>query len=189
MHRLDTGKQVICINSFHPMYAERVAADEDPLVARVRRAALRFSFLQAVSILDGRVFCGGGVKKLRDAVYGASQTPHVLLANGYLDKRFDNRFKGFSLAHNASDEMRRIWERITSERHAEVSSTVADIDSIVPDSQQHAERARELRLSYSACALVLTTFPLCKTCVPLCHPSRRLEQDRKSWTRQIGRKL
>jgi hypothetical protein len=49
LYQLDSGKKVITICGFHPMHAMRYAAGEGAVVERIREAALRFSFLQAVS--------------------------------------------------------------------------------------------------------------------------------------------
>jgi len=61
LYQLESGRKVITIGSFHPMHAMRYAAGEGAVVKRIREAALRFSFLQAVSILSGRIIRGPGV--------------------------------------------------------------------------------------------------------------------------------
>jgi hypothetical protein len=122
LHRLENGKQVVVICGFHPMYAMRYAANEDCAVLRIRKAGLRFAFLQAMSILRGKVIRGRGVQKLQDAVYGASQTPHMLLASGLLDPSLDNRFRGIFLADNADLGFKRKWQEVMSRKSAEVSN-------------------------------------------------------------------
>lgn len=121
LYRLESGKQVITICGFHPMYAVRYAAGEDPVIERIRTAALRFSFLQAVNILSGRVIRGRGVQKLQDAVYGASQSPHMLLTSGLLDSSLDDRFKGIFLAHNSAPRFKRMWQEMMVKKLDEVS--------------------------------------------------------------------
>lgn len=61
LHKLRTGKQVIVVNSFHPMYALRFAEGSD--VAQLRQAMIRFNILQAVN----RVIVGNGETKLPQA--------------------------------------------------------------------------------------------------------------------------
>ena len=124
LYRLGNGKQVVVICCFNPMYVKRYAIDEDRIIVRIRQAALRFTFLQAVNIFNRRVFRGPGVQKLRDAVYGASRSPHTLLPNGTLDPSLDDRFKGFTLAPNATPEFMQ-WQKMMSEKSEEVSLAIA----------------------------------------------------------------
>jgi hypothetical protein len=115
LYRLESGKTVITICGFHPMHATRYAAGEGAVVKRIREAALRFSFLQAVSILSGRIIRGPGVRKLQDAVYGASRSPHMLLPSGLLDQSLDDRFRGVYLAHNATTRFKQMWQKMMAE--------------------------------------------------------------------------
>lgn len=120
LYRLESGKQVITICGFHPMHAMRYAAGEGAVVRRIRKAALRFSFLQAVNILSGRIIRGPGIRKLQDAVYGASRSPHMLLASGLLDRSLDDRFKGIFLAHNATTEFKQMWQEMMAKKLEQV---------------------------------------------------------------------
>jgi hypothetical protein len=120
LYRVESGKQVITICGFHPMHAMRCAAGEDAVVRRIRTAALRFSFLQAVNILSGSIIRGPGIEKLQDVVYGASRSPPLLLASGRLDKSLDDRFKGIFLAHNATPEFKQKWRDMMAEKSDQV---------------------------------------------------------------------
>jgi hypothetical protein len=111
---------VIVICGFHPMYEMGYTADEAPVIARIRKAALRFVFLQAINILNGRVICGPRVRKLQDAVYEASRSPHMLLASGLLNSSLDDRFKGIFLAENASPGFKHKWQKAMAAKKAEV---------------------------------------------------------------------
>lgn len=102
------------------MHSMRYAAGEGAVVKRIREAALRFSFLQAVSILSGRIIRGSGVRKLQDALHGASQSPHMLLPSGLLDRSLDDRYKGVYLAHNATTEFKQMWQEIMAEKSEQV---------------------------------------------------------------------
>lgn len=118
LHPRPDTKEMIVIHAFHPMHA-RYVAGEDQIVGRVRRAALRFAFLQAVNILNGHFIQGPGVKQLQDALYGASQTP--LLQNGNLDRSVDHRFQGVFLSPRAKPEFRRRWKKMMAENKQKVS--------------------------------------------------------------------
>lgn len=119
LRKLNNAKEVIVVNAFHPMYA-RYLPDNEPLVARVRSEALRFTFTQAVNILNGRVIRGPGVRKLRDALFGAHHTPHRLTRNGMLDASLDDRFKGVFLSPKATPSFKQLWDAMMEEKAAEV---------------------------------------------------------------------
>ena len=119
LHRRPGSKEMIVIHAFHPMHAKYVPNGEK-VVERIRRAALRFAFLQAVNILNGRIIRGPGVRKLQDALHGASQTPHLLLQNGKLDRSLDRRFQGMYLSSEATPELRRFWEEMMAKKEEEV---------------------------------------------------------------------
>ena len=91
------------------------------MVKRIRRAALRFAFIQAVNILNGRIIRGPGARKLRDALYRASQTPRLLSQNRNLDRSLDHRFQGVYLSSKATPEFRRLWEEMMAKKEEEVS--------------------------------------------------------------------
>lgn len=124
LHRLSDDKQVIVINSLHPMYAARDADEMDSIVCDIRKSMIRFTFLQAINILEGRVIVGAGVSKLQDALWGASRYPHSLLPSGRLDPSLDNRPKGIFLAANATKDFKRMWDEIIAKRVKEVRTRI-----------------------------------------------------------------
>lgn len=121
LHRLSSGKPLVVIYSLHPMYAEKYSEGRDPMIRRLRRAMIRFTFLQAMNILSGRMIGGAGVEKLRDAVWAAGQTPHRLLPCGTLNPSLDDRFKGIFLDPNAKPEFKKLWDEGIAKRELEVS--------------------------------------------------------------------
>ena len=114
LYKLRTGKQVIVVDSFHPMYALKYA--NAPEVAQLRQAMIKFNILQAVNLLAGRVIVRNGENKLRDADWGASHNPPRLLPSGRLDPQLDDIVKGIFLADNATPEMKELWNGISKEQ-------------------------------------------------------------------------
>lgn len=140
LHHQLGAKHMIVIHAFHPMYARHVP-DGEQMVKRIRRAALRFAFIQAVNILNGRIIRGPGVTKLRDALYGASRTPHLLSQNGNLDRSLDDRFQGVYLSSKATPEFRRLWEEMMAEKEEEVSLVFPQRRYFVAHFKQEKTRA------------------------------------------------
>lgn len=122
LYQLRSSKWMVVVHSLHPMYAEKYTEGRDPMIRRLRRAMIRFSFLQAINILSGRMIVGAGVQKLRDAVWGAGQTPHLLMCCGTLNPSLDRRSKGVFLSPNATPEMKKIWNECMSQRKSQVST-------------------------------------------------------------------
>lgn len=121
LYKLQSGKKSILVHGFHPMYVQRA---EESIAKLVRQAALRFSFLQAINILEGRIIKGRGIKKLSDAPYGVAYNPPRLLSTGLLDPSLDFRFKGVFLAKEADPEFKRMWRTLMAKESAEVSQNV-----------------------------------------------------------------
>jgi hypothetical protein len=121
LHKVRNGKHILVINSLHPMYALRFAEGLLPEVTQLRQAMIKFNILQAVNLLAGRIIVGRGEYKLRNAVWGASHDPPRLLSSGRVDPRLDDRFKGVSLANNASPEMRQLWAKVVKTKRDQVS--------------------------------------------------------------------
>jgi hypothetical protein len=121
LYKLRNGRQVIVVNSLHPMYALKFAEGIGTEVAKLRQAMIKFNILQAVNLLAGRVIVGNGETKLRNAVWGASHNPPRLLSSGRLNPQLDNRFQGVFLADDATPEMRQLWAEATKKRRDEVS--------------------------------------------------------------------
>lgn len=109
-HKFHDGSEAIVIYSLHPMYALKYSHDLDPMVGRLRRAMIKFTFLQAFTILGGGLIHGPGESKLRDAIFGASRKPHLLLPTGKLNPNLDDRFKGIFLSPQATPEFKRCFD-------------------------------------------------------------------------------
>lgn len=124
LQKLENDKQVIVINAFHATYTKYIT-DNGPIVAQVRNAVLRFAFTQAVNILNGRRIRGPGVRKLRDALFGAYYTPHRLTQTGGLDASLDDRFQGVFLSLKATPSFKHLWDATMEQKAAEVLFTPA----------------------------------------------------------------
>lgn len=121
LRQLRSNKWMVVVHSLHPMYAEKYTESAEPMIRHLRRAMIRFSFLQATNIMSGRIIVGVGVKKLCDAVWGAGQTRHLLTRCGTLDPAPDRGFKGIFLPPAATLEVKRVWEECMLKRELEVS--------------------------------------------------------------------